>query len=93
MFKNPLDKDMTKSLLNVTYDLAQEEIASKAGYNFNNEDQSIEQAILNKELLELIPAVEEANAIADELEKMVRFDIILVSPLFMGKIGRKPEVS
>lgn len=92
VFKNPFDRNLEKSTVNVTFELAQEEIASKS-YNFNNEDQSIEQAILNKELLELIPAVEEANAISEELEKMVRFDIILVSPLFLGKIGRKPEVS
>lgn len=78
--------------LNVTYELAQEEIASKSGYNFHNDDNSFEQALLNKELLELIPAVEEANAISEELEKMVHFENVLVSPIFLGKIGRKPEV-
>lgn len=94
MFRNPLDPnfDTTKSTI-VTYELAQEEIASKAGYKLNNEDNSIEQALLNKELLELIPAVEEANAISEELEKMVHFENVLVAPLFLGKTGRKPEVN
>lgn len=92
MFRNPLDSGSHGNSLNVTYELAQEEIASKAGYNFNNEDNSIEQALLNKELLELIPAVEEANAISEELEKMVHFENVLISPIFLGKIGRKSEV-
>ncbi|KAH7638537.1 kinesin-like protein kif28p [Dermatophagoides farinae] len=91
VFRNPLDSLHGNSILNVTYELAQEEIASKAGYNFNNDDNSIEQELLNKELLELIPAVEEANAISEELEKMVHFENVLVSPIFLGKIGRKPE--
>ena len=76
----------------MSFEQAQEEIASKAGYNFNYEDNSMEQALLNQELLELIPAVEVANAISEELEKMVHFDLILVSPMFLGKIGRKSEV-
>jgi len=93
VFKNPLDQSKEVTWSNVTFELAQEEIASKAGYNFNSEDHSIEQALLNQELLELIPAVEEANAISEELEKMVHFEIILVSPICLGKIGRKAEVS
>lgn len=93
VFRNPLDTEAPKDSLKVTYELAQEEIASKAGYNFNNDDNSIEQALLNKELLELIPAVEEANAISDELEKQVHFENVLVAPIFLGKIGRKPEVN
>lgn len=77
----------------ITFEMAQEEIATKqSGYNFNLDDHSMEQALLNKELMELIPAVDEANAISAELEKMVHFDIVLVSPIFLGKIGRKPEV-
>lgn len=92
VFKNPLDRDNDVAWSDVTFELAQEEIASKAGYSFNNEDHSIEQALLNQELLELIPSVDEANAISEELEKMVHFDIILVSPIFLGRIGRKPEV-
>ncbi|KAH9413825.1 hypothetical protein DERP_009423 [Dermatophagoides pteronyssinus] len=92
VFRNPLDNQNSHgNSLNVTYELAQEEIASKSGYNFHNDDNSFEQALLNKELLELIPAVEEANAISEELEKMVHFENVLVSPIFLGKIGRKPE--
>jgi len=63
--------------MNVTFELAQEEIASKAGYNFNGDDPSMEQALLNQELLELIPAVDEANAISEELERMIHFEPIM----------------
>jgi pSer/pThr/pTyr-binding forkhead associated (FHA) protein len=76
----------------VTFELAQEEIATKAGFAVNSEDQSMEQALLNKDLLEIIPAVDEANGISEELEKNVRFEIMLVSPQFLGKVGERTEV-
>jgi hypothetical protein len=77
----------------VTFELAQEEIASKAGYDVNNDDQSMEAAILNKDLSEVIPVVDEANSISQELEKNVRFEIMLVAPQFAGKSGERTEVS
>lgn len=76
----------------VTFELAQEEIATKAGYAVNQEDQTMEQALLNKDLLEILPGIDEANAISEELEKNVRFDIMLVSPQYVGKIGDRTEV-
>lgn len=59
----------------------------------SNEDQTIEMAILNKDLLEVLPGVDEANAIAEELEKSVRFEIMLVAPQFLGKTSERTEVS
>jgi len=93
VFKNPLNSPPLTDdpAPEVTFEIAQEEIASKAGLEINSNDLSAEQALLNQELLELFPAVEEANAIAEELEKMVKFEIILMAPIFLGKIGRKPE--
>ncbi|RWS14549.1 kinesin-like protein KIF28P, partial [Dinothrombium tinctorium] len=76
----------------VTFELAQEEIASKAGFDVNNDDQSLEMALLNKDLLEVLPAIEEANAISEELDKNVRFEIMLVSPQFLGKNSDRTEV-
>lgn len=69
----------------VTFELAQEEIASKAGYTLDNEDQTMEVAILNKDLMEVLPAIDEANAIADELERNTRFEVMLVAPQILGK--------
>lgn len=77
----------------VTYELAQEEIVSKSGFDVNNEDQSMEAAILNKDLSEVIPVVEEANSISEDIQKNVRFEIMLVAPQFAGKSGDRTEVS
>lgn len=72
----------------ISFELAQEEIALKAGFELNNsEDQSFEIALLNKDLLEVLPGIELANAISEELNKNVRFEIMLVSPQFLGKIS------
>ena len=93
VFKNPLSNNDSNDdqTAQITFEIAQEEIASKAGLEINSSDHSVEQALLNQELLELFPAVEEANAISEELEKMVKFEIVLMAPIFLGKIGRKPE--
>lgn len=76
----------------VTFELAQEEIASKAGYDFSGEDQTLEAALLYKDLMEVLPGVEEANAISEELGKNVRFEMMLVAPQFLAKIGDRTEV-
>lgn len=93
VFIHPEQKLKSKmTYADVTFELAQEEIATKAGFAVNTGDQSMEQALLNKDLLEVIPAVDEANAISEELEKFVRFEIMLVSPHFLGKSGERTEV-
>ena len=93
VFKHPeQEKKSQMTYSEVTFELAQEEIASKAGYDVSNEDQTIEMAILNKDLLEVLPGVEEANAISEELEKNVRFEIMLVAPQFLGKNTERTEV-
>jgi len=93
VFSHPDQKLKSKmTYADVTFELAQEEIATKAGFAVNTDDQSIEQALLNKDLLEVIPAVDEGNAISEELEKFVRFEIMLVSPQFLGKAGERTEV-
>ena len=76
----------------ITFELAQEEIASKAGFAINNDDQTLEAALLQKDLMEVLPGIDEANAIADELEKNVRFESLLVCPQFLGKDTDRTEV-
>ena len=39
---------------------------------------------LQDELLEVMPAVEEANSISEELDKRVKFEIMLVAPEVVG---------
>lgn len=54
---------------------------------------SPETALLNKDLLEVLPGVEEANAISEELDKKVKFEIMLLSPQWLGKTSGRTEVS
>lgn len=76
----------------VNFELAQEEIAAKAGYFMDNEDQTMEVALLNKDLMEVLPGIEEANAISDELERNTRFEVMLVAPQILGKSSDRTEV-
>lgn len=52
----------------------------------------IETALLNKDLLEVLPGVEEANAISEELDKKCKFEIMLLSPQWLGKTSGRTEV-
>ena len=50
-------------------------------------------ALLQEDLIDVMPAVEEANSISEELDKRVKFEIILISPHMLGKMqGTKAEV-
>ena len=43
-------------------------------------------ALLQEDLIDVMPAVEEANSISEELDKKVKFEIILISPHMLGKM-------
>ncbi|GFS78922.1 kinesin-like protein KIF28P [Nephila pilipes] len=85
-------KKTGKKYPDVTYEMAQEEIAAKAGISVDDDDQSLDTALLNKDLIEVLPGVEEANAISEELDKKVKFEIMLLSPQWLGKTSGKTEV-
>ncbi|XP_076324558.1 kinesin-like protein KIF28 isoform X2 [Tachypleus tridentatus] len=93
VYNNPEQAMNTeKQYPEVTYEMAQEEIANKAGINMDCDDQSLETAILNKDLLEVLPGIDEANSISEELDKRVKFEIMLVSPQMLGKLSGRTEV-
>ena len=50
------------------------------------------QVQLQEDLLELMPGVETANSISEELDKRCKFEILLVSPQMMGKTSGNTEV-
>ena len=50
-------------------------------------------ALLQEDLIDVMPAVEEANSISEELDKRVKFEIILISPQMLGKMQNKVEVT
>jgi kinesin family member 1 len=49
-------------------------------------------AALHEELIGMMPLVEEANSISAELDKQVKFEIVLVSPQIFGKDWVRSEV-
>ena len=48
-------------------------------------------AMLHEDLIDVMPAVEEANSISEELDKRVKFEIILIAPNMLGKLKHKHE--
>ncbi len=92
VFQNPLEKGIDKKVYPpITYEYAQEEIAAKAGINIDNAD-STDVAALHDDLIEVMPAVEEGNSISEELDKCVKFEIILIAPNMINKMHGKAEV-
>jgi kinesin family protein 1 len=77
----------------LTYDYAQEEIAAKAGINMDQAGSATDVAMLHEDLIEVMPAVEEANSISEELDKKVKFEIMLISAQMREKLENKGEVS
>lgn len=52
VFKHPEQEQKSLNTFSeVTFELAQEEIAAKAGYAIDHQDQTMEVAILNKDLV------------------------------------------
>ena len=47
---------------------------------------STDVGALHEDLIEVMPAVEEANSISEELDKRVKFEIILVAPNKLGTL-------
>ena len=47
--------------------------------------------MLHEDLIEVMPAVEEANSISEELDKRVKFEIILVAPNKLRTLKGKAE--
>ena len=44
-------------------------------------------------MISVMPMIQEANAIAEELEKPIAFEIFVISPQTFGMKDGKPEVS
>ncbi|XP_033105762.1 kinesin-like protein KIF28P [Anneissia japonica] len=75
----------------VTYEMAQQEIAQNNGFDMSSK-QSVEEMILQEDLIDLMPAVEEANAISEDLDRKVKFEIVVVSPKARGLTHGRTEV-
>ncbi|XP_018021653.1 kinesin-like protein KIF28P isoform X2 [Hyalella azteca] len=89
VFQHPATKPPTakgaKKVPEVTYEYAREEIAAKSGLNIGGDT---DLGALQDELLQVMPMVEEANSISEELDKRVKFEIMLVAPEVIGAQGK-----
>ncbi|EDO42435.1 predicted protein, partial [Nematostella vectensis] len=81
------------TLQKITYDMAQEEIAQNSGFDMDKAGgKSKEDLLLQEDLIQLVPMVNEATAMAEELGKKVRFEVMLVSPQARGLKEGRTEV-
>ncbi|XP_064610663.1 kinesin-like protein KIF28 isoform X2 [Liolophura sinensis] len=93
VYANPREAQLTSTPFpEVTFEMAQEEIAKKSGFDMSSENKSKEDALLKDDMLELIPAIEEANSISEELDKKMKFELMVVSPEARGEIHGRTEV-
>uniref|UniRef100_A0AC35FQ69 Kinesin-like protein unc-104 n=1 Tax=Panagrolaimus sp. PS1159 TaxID=55785 RepID=A0AC35FQ69_9BILA len=84
VFTNPKKKGI-KTSEQITYDLAQKEIAKTHGISaVGNGKQSAADLILEEDLIKILPNVYRANSMAKELKKPVKFEIILNAPEARG---------
>ena len=91
IFQNPTEPGIAKKKYPpLTYEYAQEEIAAKAGIQIAS-SAGDDVAMLQDDLIEVMPAVEEANSISEELDKRVKFEIILISPQMLHALNHKHE--
>ncbi|KAK6024631.1 hypothetical protein OSTOST_09554, partial [Ostertagia ostertagi] len=82
VFNNPTKGGARKD---ITYEEAQKELAQGAGIKISNEDgKSKADMILEEELISMMPLVYRANAMAVELKRNVKFELVLVSPEMRG---------
>jgi len=49
-------------------------------------------SLLQDDILEVLPAVEEANSISEELDKKVKFELVLCSPQMIGQMKGTAQV-
>ncbi|XP_047136420.1 kinesin-like protein KIF28P isoform X2 [Hydra vulgaris] len=82
-----------------TFDQAQEEIAQNSGLiNYGNigdhkdGKKSPQDLLLQEDLLKILPMINEANAMSEELDKKVAFEPVLVSPQARGEKEGRTEV-
>jgi len=93
VFVNPKERDAAgKAYPTATYEMAQEEIAAKSGFDMNQENKSKDDMLLQEDLIEMLPAVQEANSISEELDRKRKFEVILVSPEARGELKGRTKV-
>lgn len=88
VYVDPKNKDPKVAHTNITFEFAQDEIARKSGINMGSED----NGQLQEDILAMLPGVETANSISEELDQKLKFDMMIVSPSARGELKGLTEV-
>jgi hypothetical protein len=83
IFLNPITAEEARKQRKVirlfTYEDAQEEIVKNSGLDLTSEDRLLQDEVIN-----ILPLVQNVNAMAEEMSKSVAFSMLLVSPEARG---------
>ena len=82
VFLNPLKAKEPKGEAGkgeITWDFCQKEIAKVKGYVSSGKQLSKEQQRVQEELLELLPSINEANVMAEEMGKKYSYELVLLA--------------
>ncbi|XP_069121894.1 kinesin-like protein KIF28P [Argopecten irradians] len=86
VFCDPKERDSSKiNYPDISYDDAQQEVARKSGLGMDKEAKSRDEKLLQEEMVKAVPAVQQANSISEELDKKLKFEIVVVSPEGRGE--------
>ncbi|KAK0053203.1 kinesin-like protein KIF28P, partial [Biomphalaria pfeifferi] len=92
VFVHPKERDASKKTYpEVTFEMAQEEIAKHSGFDISS-NKSQEEALLQEDVLDLMPAIDNANSISEDLDKKMKFELMIVSPEARGELTGRTEV-
>nr|XP_054748335.1 kinesin-like protein KIF28 isoform X2 [Lytechinus pictus] len=80
IFKNPLKPQSAEGTpASIDWEFAQKELAQAKGFNTSTSGLTKDQQKAQDQILELLPMVNEVNAVSEELNKHKNFEIILIS--------------
>lgn len=86
-FVNPTNKEKSEGTPDVIdWEFANKEIAQAKGFSTSASGVGLskEQALAQEQVLELLPMVSEANAVSEELDKKISFEVCLFSKTAQG---------
>ncbi|KAK3106540.1 hypothetical protein FSP39_022244 [Pinctada imbricata] len=92
VFMNPAGKKSGQNYPEITFEVANEEVGTKAGFDLKGGNKSRDDALLQDDLMEMMPAIEEANSISQALDKKMKFELAIVSPEARGELTGRTEV-
>ncbi|XP_059144638.1 kinesin-like protein KIF28P isoform X3 [Physella acuta] len=92
VFVHPKERDASKKTYpEVTFEMAQSEIAKNSGFDISA-NKSTDEALLQEDVLDLMPAIENANSISEDLDKKMKFELMVVSPEARGELAGRTQV-